>query len=114
MKRKVQALSIRKNENQRFIDILIDPLYPLSLKRVRGVGMKKGMTLRLMIISVYILKSTRHILMHSRRSCFSNNSSRSKKKGDPITAVEERGIIDSIFLHLMDLPKEILRLGGES
>ena len=65
---KVQALPISKEENQRIIDLLIDPLCPLSLKKVKGVEMKEGMKLRLMRLSVYIMKSKKHNIEHSRRS----------------------------------------------
>ena len=66
--RKVKLLPISKEEYWRIIDFLIDPLCPLYLEKVKGVEMKKGMNLRLMRLSVYILKSTKHSLEHSRRS----------------------------------------------
>ena len=67
MMRKVQALPISKEENWRILYLLIEPLCPLSLEKVKGVEMKKGMDLRLMRLSVYILKSKKHSLEHSRR-----------------------------------------------
>ena len=66
--RNVQALPISKEENQRILDLLIDPLCPLSLEKVKGVEMNKGMNLRLMRLLVYNLKSTKHSLEHSRRN----------------------------------------------
>ena len=62
-----KALPIRSKEDQRVLDLLIDPLCPLSLKKVRGIEVKKGINLRLMRLSVYILKSTKHSLELSRR-----------------------------------------------
>ena len=65
--RKAQALPINKKEDQRIIDLLIDLLCPLSLKRVKGIVMKKENNLRLVRLSVCILKSTKHSLEHSKR-----------------------------------------------
>ena len=64
---KAPTLPISKEGNQGILDLLIDPLCPLSLKKVKGVEMKEQMSLRLMRLSIYILKSTKNSLEHSKR-----------------------------------------------
>ena len=65
--RKAQALPISRKEDMRIIDLLIHLLYPLSLTNLRGIEMKKQESLRLMRLSLYILKSTKHSIEHSKR-----------------------------------------------
>ena len=63
-----KLLPISSKEYRRILDLLIDPLCPLSLNKMRGIEVNKGMNLRLMRLSVCILKSKKHSLEHSRRS----------------------------------------------